>query len=62
MRDGCSNVLGWANAESQNTQLIKSVLCAALYPNVVKVRVAILSYPSALPFKSPAHCFLGLIS
>ena len=61
MRDGCSNVLGWANAESQNTQLIKSVLCAALYPNVVKVRGTILSYPRCRSNLQPT-VFLGLIS
>jgi hypothetical protein len=30
-------MLGWANDQVDNISLIKSVLCAALYPNVVKI-------------------------
>jgi ATP-dependent RNA helicase DHX57 len=45
--DGCAEVLAWANEERDNVALIKSVLCAALYPNVIKITI-----PEGRPVKS----------
>ena len=37
--DGCAEVLSWANEQCDNIALIKSVMCAALYPNVIKIKM-----------------------